>query len=81
MRVGSLGRRPLVVGAISKPVLHADALDDQHAVLHLHVPFALRREPALTGVDAARLQHAPKGSGQSTGGGGHHVIERGGVRL
>ena len=81
MRVGPLGRRPLVVGTISKPVLHADALDDQHAVLHLHVAFTLRREPALTGVDPARLQRATQGPGQSTGGRGHHVIERGGVRL
>src|SRR5207237_2581871 len=36
-------------------------------------------EPAVAGVDLARFQCATQGAGQSTGRGGHHVVQRGGV--
>lgn len=54
-----------------------DALDDEDAVLVLDLAPRLGVEPALAGRDVTRLQRASKRPGQSAGGGGDDVVERG----
>src|SRR5260370_25191040 len=75
----SVGRLPLVLGAAREVIAHMDALDHEHLVLQHDDAFGIRGQPTLARVDPARLQRANKGSRESTGGRGHHVVERGGM--
>jgi hypothetical protein len=56
-----------------------DLLDYEHLVLEVHLAFGIRRKLSLACIDPARLQRATQGAGESTGGGGDDVVERGGV--
>lgn len=73
------GSFPLVVRAADELVPDSDALDHEDLVLDNHIALRLGAEPALAGVDPARLQRATQGAGQSTGGGCDDVVERRGV--
>jgi hypothetical protein len=75
-RVGALGVRALVPGHLDA-VVDADPLEDQHAVLVLDLAAGLDVVPVLLNFDLTRFQRAGKGAGQSAGGRGDHVIERG----
>ena len=75
--VGALRRLALVVWAARQCVADADPLDDQRLLFHDHVAFGFRREPALTGVDPARLQRASQRAGESTGRRGDHIVQGG----
>jgi hypothetical protein len=57
-----------------------DALQDQDAVLQFHFTGDVTHQPSTAGINAARLQRAPEGSGQSAAGGGHDIIQGGGAR-
>jgi hypothetical protein len=74
--VGALGLRALVPGH-ADPVVHADPLEDQHAVLVLDLAAGLDVVPALLNFDLTRFQRAGKGARQSAGGRGDYVVERG----
>ncbi len=74
-----LGGFSLVGRAIFQRVTDTDALDDEHLVLNNHVALTFAGQPALTGVDPARLQRATQGAGESTSRRGDHVIERRGM--
>src|SRR5713226_1309139 len=75
----ALGRLPLVLRAAGEAIPHVDALDHEHLVLQHDGAFGITGQPALARVDPARLQRATQGSSESTGGRGHHVVERGGM--
>jgi hypothetical protein len=75
-RVRALGLRALVPGD-PDPVVDADPLEDQHAVLVLDLAAGLDVVPILPNFDLTRFQRAGKGAGQSAGGRGDHVVERG----
>ena len=60
---------------------NVDAPEHQHLVLHFNLATRDRRQPPLARDDPARLQRAPKGAEQSTGGGRHEIVDRGGVRI
>jgi len=77
--VRALGGLSLVLRAAGQLISNANAFDHQHLVLDFHVAFSLAHEPAVAGVDPARLQRATQGAGQSTGSGCHDIIERRGV--
>lgn len=79
--VRPLSRVPLIGRTPAQAIAHPDPLDHQHPVLHLDVAFGVRLQLPLPGVDPARLQRATQGAGQSAGGGGNHVVERGGPGL
>jgi hypothetical protein len=53
--------------------------DDEDVFLELHLSDGLGNQPLIRCIDLTRLQRAPKGSGQSTGGGCDDVIQRSGV--
>ena len=81
MLMRSLRSVPLLGRAAFQRVIDPNPLDDEHAILHLDVPFGRRRQVALPSFDPARLQRATQGAGQSTGRRRHDVVERGRVRL
>jgi hypothetical protein len=58
-----------------------DAPDDQDLAIQLDLTGRVCLETTVSGGDAARLQRAPEGPGQSAGGRGHQVVQGGGVRL
>jgi Sigma-70 region 2 len=58
-----------------------DAPDHQHLGVQLDLADRVCLETTVSGRDAARLQRAPEGPGQSPGGRGHQVVQGGGVRL
>jgi hypothetical protein len=58
-----------------------DAPDDENAVLNFDFTHGFRYQPLIRSIDLTRLQRASVGSRKSTGGCGHHVIERGCMRL
>jgi len=68
-------RLSLIVRAALQAVADADPLDHQHLLFQDHVPLSLRAERAVRCVDPTRLQRAPEGACQSTGGRGHNVVE------
>ena len=55
--------------------------DDEHTALILNLAYGFGSETAIACRNVARLQRAPKRAGQSTCGGSHHIIKRGGVWL
>jgi hypothetical protein len=67
------GIEPQVVGDV-------DTANDEHLPVQFDLTGRVRGQPSLAGRDPARLQRAPKGAGESPGGRGHDVIQRGGVR-
>ena len=83
--VGVQTKHPLDRGQLAfvggQPVGDMDAPDDQDLVLQLDLADRVCLETTVSGGDAARLQRAPEGSGQSAGGRGHQVVQGGGVRL
>jgi hypothetical protein len=75
-----LDRGPLwLVGG--QPVGDVDAPDDQHLAVQLDLADRVCLETTVSGGDAARLQRAPEGPGQSPGGRGDQVVQGGRVRL
>ena len=64
-----------------QPVGDMDAPDDQDLVVQLDLADRVCLETTVSGWDAARLQRAPEGPGQSPGGRGHQIVQGGGVRL
>jgi hypothetical protein len=48
-----------------------DVFDDQDLVVQLDLADRVCLETTVSGGDAARLQRAPEGPGQSAGGRGH----------
>jgi len=74
--VHALHRGPVLLRR-GDQVRNVDAPDDQHAVLFADLSPYVRPQPAVTGVDPARLQRASEGSGQSGTGGRHDVVEGG----
>ena len=81
MLVRAPGGVLLIRRATLQLVADPNALDDEHAALHLDVALGLGCEMSLAGVDLARLQRATQRAGQSTCCRRDHVIERCGVRL
>jgi len=81
MLVGAPGGVLLIRRTARQPVSDSNALDDEHAVLDLHIAFGLGGEVALASVDLARLQRATQRAGESTCRRGDHVIERCRMRL
>jgi hypothetical protein len=81
MRVRSLSSLALVGRAASQGVMHVNPLNHEHPVLDLDLAFSRGDELAAARIDSTRLQRATQGSGQSTSGGRHDVVKRGGVRL
>ena len=75
-RVRALGLGALVPGH-PDPVVDADPLEDQHAVLVLDLAAGLDVVPVLLNFDLTRFQRAGEGAGQSAGGCGYYVVERG----
>jgi hypothetical protein len=75
-RVRALGLRALVRGHLDA-VVDADPLEDQHAVLVLDLAAGLDVVRVLLNFDLTRFQRAGKGAGQSAGGCGDYVVERG----
>ena len=59
----------LLIGFAGAPqrVGHVDAFDDEDLPIQLDLSHRLRGEVSMTCVDAARLQRASKGAGQSAG--------------
>ena len=75
-----LGR--LALGGVKlQAVANVDASDDQHLPVQLDLTGCFRGQESLPGRDPARLQRAPKGSGESPGGGSHDIVQRGRVGL
>ena len=60
---------------------NANSPDNQHIILFFNLPDCFRGKPALTGRNSTRLQRAPKGSRQSTGCRGYHIIQGCGMWL
>jgi hypothetical protein len=58
-----------------------NAPENQHFAVQLNFACRFRREPTFASRNPARFQRAAKRPGESTGGGGYDVIERGGMRL
>ena len=77
--VYSLDFRSLVVRHRQR-VVDDDPLDYEHAVAVVDLAAGLHLVTVPLHFDLTRLQRAGKGAGQSAAGGGHHVVERGGVR-
>lgn len=57
-----------------------DPFNDQDLAILLNLTDGLRSEVSSACIDAARLQRAPEGPGQSAGGRGNDVVEGRGVR-
>jgi hypothetical protein len=57
-----------------------NAANHQDFALQLDFAGHLRAEPAVAGINAARFQRAPEGSGQSTAGRRHHIVQSGRMR-
>ena len=72
----AFGRLALVLGAATQCVVDADLLGDEHLVHQVDLSLGLGGQPALARVDPARLQRATQRPRESTGGGGHQVVER-----
>jgi uncharacterized protein (TIGR02453 family) len=64
-----------------QPVGHVDPFDHQHLAVQLYLTNRVRLETTASCRDPARLQRTPEGPGQSPGGRGHEIVQRGGVRL
>jgi hypothetical protein len=62
-------------------VIHVNSFDDQDSPLLLDLPPGVAHQPTVAGGNFTRLQRASKGPGQSAGGSGHQVVQRGCVRL
>jgi hypothetical protein len=62
-------------------VRYVDTTDHQDVVLFFDFPFRVGNQPAFTGRDAARLQRAPEGAGQSTRRRSDDIVQRGRVGL
>ena len=75
VRMRAVGRLAFVIRAAAQRVAHANRLDDEHLVDDVDVALCLRAESPSARIDPARLQRATQGPGESTGGGGHDVIE------
>jgi hypothetical protein len=58
-----------------------NAPDDEHVVLEFDLAQRLGYQTVVRGIDLTRLQRASKGSGQSTRGRRHNIIQGCGVRL
>jgi hypothetical protein len=74
-RVRPLRRLAFVVRTTNQPIADSDSLDDQDLIDNVDLALRLGAQAPITGVDPARLQRASQGAGQSTGGGGHHIVE------
>jgi hypothetical protein len=75
-----LDRRPLrLVG--DQQIGDMDAFDDQDLGVQLDLADRVCLETTVSCRDAARLQRAPEGPGQSPSGRGHQIVQGGGVRL
>jgi hypothetical protein len=61
------------------PIIDADPLDNQHAILGLDLADRLDLVALWIDLDLARLQRAGERARQSPPGGSHHVVEGGGV--
>jgi hypothetical protein len=76
----ALGGCPLVLARLEmEPDVNSS--NDQDLVLGLDFTDSVAGQPIAVRLDVARLQRAPEGPGQSTGGGRDHVVERRGTRL
>jgi hypothetical protein len=64
-----------------EPVGDVDAPDDQDLAVQLDLADRVCLETTVSGRDATRLQRAPEGPGQSPGGRGDQIVQRGRVRL
>ena len=73
-------RELAVCGIEFQVVGDVDTANDEHLPVQFDLTGRVRGQPPLAGRDPARLQRAPKGAGESPGGRGHDVIQRGGVR-
>ena len=83
--VGVQTEHPLNGGPLclvgGQPVGHVDAPDHQDLAVQLDLADRVRVETTVSGGDAARLQRAPEGPGQSPGSRGHQVVQGGRMRL
>ena len=81
--VGVQPEHPLDGGPLGlvggQPVGDVDTPDDQDLAVQLDLTDRVCLETTASGGDAARLQRAPEGPGQSAGGRGHQVVQGGGV--
>ena len=75
-RIAVFGGGPQMIGHVNTP-------QDEHIVvrIRLHLAADVSGELAVAGIDSARLQRAPEGTGQSATGGGRHVVDSRGVGI
>jgi len=65
------------IGSDAESVANVDAFDHQDAVLEFDFAGRVALESAFASRDVTRFQRASEGAGQSAGGGGNDVVERG----
>ena len=70
----------ILFGDATQFIRHMNAFDDQDLAFLLDLTHRFGSEAPIACVDAARLQRAPEGPGQSPGRGRNEVIERCGIR-
>ena len=58
---------------------HMNSPQHEHLGLEFYLTNGLTREPTVAGTDLARLQRAPEGTEESASGGGHDVVDGGGM--
>lgn len=73
----SLDLRLVRIRSDAESVANVDAFDHQDAVLEFDLAGRLALESAFASRDVTRFQRASEGAGQSAGGGGDDVVERG----
>jgi len=76
--VGSLDHLPLPLGSL-QTIIHMNSANDQNALVTDDLSLSIAHQAAIGGVNLTRFQRAPEGASQSTGRGGHHIVDGGGV--
>lgn len=72
-------RRSLLVSFSPEVVADVNASDHHHVTVLLNLAHCVRRQPAFTCRNPARLQRATQGARQSTCGGSNQVVDGRGV--
>ena len=75
----ALGGLSFVVGAAAQRIADSDLFEHESLLFEVDLPLCLGGQPPPARVDPARLQRAPQSPGESTGGRGDDVVERGRV--
>ncbi len=65
--------------ASPEEIAHVDPPQYQHLAVLFHLAADFTRQVCRCDFDLARCQRARKGAGESSAGGGDHIVDRGGV--